>query len=1082
MPRAERAGVGTRPPASPGSGERQPRHAVRLKVFDLSKGMAKIYGGLFISDEKKGVWHTNVEVFGLEYFYMSTICICRSGMGWPGEQQLTDRIDLGTTERTPLEVEAFLRTQQQIFTPDKYDMFKHNCNHFSNLLLRFLNSRMRVPSYILSLPDRVLQTTLGKLLHPFLMAAMDCMKADLRRNADKAELSGEIFFYGGVEPLLDPNDGPTRRFLKQVAREVQRERRTTREKKASSPPPRLLEGAVKGRPAAVVSESSSSLLSPSSPLRCFSSRSSSSRTHSEWPHGADFAGLVRTLQRAPGLVAAVSEASLFHSEDRRPSGGERSFATSFAQTRREREARSADESVLQREGRQSSSAYRWHDGTDELCAASGLAAFLPLPERPSQSEESGERVTWARKADAFAAVAQDGAPAGFARGPVSAQHFSSRAGRCGGVVTAAAEGQREDLDLFRDVADEEEVGRGSHGALSGLSPSRCADSVAQAGRATAHMRQAPPSPVNAPPVRLPRAHDPVSAFAPAPEGDSPPDAASEETSEMWWGCEEEREGGARSTGRQVLSAGEAAERQRGAEADSDAQSEIHRPPRSRSLADDCLIVTEEGRPRWGRAEDWREGREESLRRWSEDVDEDVSHLASGSEGDRRFLGAGSDVESERALTGSSRDQQPTKYLAHKGAGSRSSRNASNQGADTLGWRLSPPPSSRSTHAPSPFVSSSSSSSSVVPYSGTSAPGPWRLHARAQSGEILVVTSPEAAAQRDAWGPEDARDVAEAEERPAVAEEDEGWGLAPQAADPSNRFYFDACGGGSGFAGGAPLDEAESASLLLTSSASDREDEEENEEQDECLQSLRERAGSRFYAETVDGERERGQSFRRGSRGGSRSMSSWASRNKQLSCPLGDAGGEGETGPPESKREEPVDVFAFHEDEAPRNDRADQARRDVLDRRKEEQNLEAEFERLHSSFFTLPSGPESSRSESAAEDVFAGGPSHSDAFCSPSPQRPSGFHSPPSDHYGTALSSPTRSFSFSRRKALRQSSSRSESWYSAMTVTPMRLQSSERTRLRTAALYLGVRQIYEYICILYLVAVSARLIVADNVNP
>ncbi|PHJ14945.1 duf862 domain-containing protein, partial [Cystoisospora suis] len=53
---------------------------------------------------------------------------------------------MGTTDRTPLELEAFLRTQQPIFTPDKYDMFKHNCNHFSDLLLRFLSSRLHVPS------------------------------------------------------------------------------------------------------------------------------------------------------------------------------------------------------------------------------------------------------------------------------------------------------------------------------------------------------------------------------------------------------------------------------------------------------------------------------------------------------------------------------------------------------------------------------------------------------------------------------------------------------------------------------------------------------------------------------------------------------------------------------------------------------------------------------------------------------------------------------------------------------------------------------------------------------------------------
>ena len=42
-------------------------------------------------------------------------------------------------------------------SPQKYDLFHHNCNTFSNEVAQFLTSRP-IPSYITDLPKEVLET------------------------------------------------------------------------------------------------------------------------------------------------------------------------------------------------------------------------------------------------------------------------------------------------------------------------------------------------------------------------------------------------------------------------------------------------------------------------------------------------------------------------------------------------------------------------------------------------------------------------------------------------------------------------------------------------------------------------------------------------------------------------------------------------------------------------------------------------------------------------------------------------------------------------------------------------------------
>ena len=94
------------------------------------------------------MWHTAIVVYGKEYFFGGGgIEWCRPGgtmMGNPGQVE-----DLGETEITEDLFQDYLRTQaQDRFRGDRYDLFRHNCNNFSNETAQFLVGR-GIPQHII---------------------------------------------------------------------------------------------------------------------------------------------------------------------------------------------------------------------------------------------------------------------------------------------------------------------------------------------------------------------------------------------------------------------------------------------------------------------------------------------------------------------------------------------------------------------------------------------------------------------------------------------------------------------------------------------------------------------------------------------------------------------------------------------------------------------------------------------------------------------------------------------------------------------------------------------------------------------
>ncbi|KAI3365537.1 hypothetical protein L3Q82_010611 [Scortum barcoo] len=154
-------------------------YPVKVYIYDLSRGMARqmspVMLGEFLAYGNNlmgyGVLvffrHTGIVVYGKEFFFGGAgISSCLPG---GTVLQVPDSIvDLGSTE-VPVEIfmEYLSSLGESTFRGDKYNLFEHNCNTFSNEVSQFLTGK-KIPSYITDLPSEVMSTPFGQALRPFL--------------------------------------------------------------------------------------------------------------------------------------------------------------------------------------------------------------------------------------------------------------------------------------------------------------------------------------------------------------------------------------------------------------------------------------------------------------------------------------------------------------------------------------------------------------------------------------------------------------------------------------------------------------------------------------------------------------------------------------------------------------------------------------------------------------------------------------------------------------------------------------------------------------------------------------------------
>ncbi|KAI9728359.1 MAG: hypothetical protein M1828_003759 [Chrysothrix sp. TS-e1954] len=143
---------------------------VSLYVYDLTKGLARQMSMQFLGIQLDAVYHTAIVLNNVEYYFGAGIHTT-SPPGSTHHGRPMEVISLGRTDLPADVIEDYLQSLSEIYTPESYDLFVHNCNNFSHDFATFLVGK-GIPEHITSLPRRVLDTPFGQMLKPQLDAAM----------------------------------------------------------------------------------------------------------------------------------------------------------------------------------------------------------------------------------------------------------------------------------------------------------------------------------------------------------------------------------------------------------------------------------------------------------------------------------------------------------------------------------------------------------------------------------------------------------------------------------------------------------------------------------------------------------------------------------------------------------------------------------------------------------------------------------------------------------------------------------------------------------------------------------------------
>lgn len=150
-------------------------HPVVLHVYDLSMGMARGLSRSFLGVEIELIPHTGVVVHGKEYFYGGGIQALppREVVSMFGISPV-QTLDMGTTPKSEMEIREFVRRVRSSYTPESYNLFRHNCNNFSDDFVKFLTGH-GIPQRILDIPGLVLRTPMGGMIE----GMMNSMQANM---------------------------------------------------------------------------------------------------------------------------------------------------------------------------------------------------------------------------------------------------------------------------------------------------------------------------------------------------------------------------------------------------------------------------------------------------------------------------------------------------------------------------------------------------------------------------------------------------------------------------------------------------------------------------------------------------------------------------------------------------------------------------------------------------------------------------------------------------------------------------------------------------------------------------------------
>ncbi|KAI9646898.1 hypothetical protein NHQ30_004898 [Ciborinia camelliae] len=136
---------------------------VQLYIYDLSKGVARNFSAAFMGVQIDAVYHTAVVFGGIEYTYDGGVKTVKPGCTHLGKPMQV--LELGKTDLPMDVILEYLESLKAIYTFEAYDLWKHNCNNFSNDFSTFLVGH-GIPEYITGLPETILNTPFGRMIQP----------------------------------------------------------------------------------------------------------------------------------------------------------------------------------------------------------------------------------------------------------------------------------------------------------------------------------------------------------------------------------------------------------------------------------------------------------------------------------------------------------------------------------------------------------------------------------------------------------------------------------------------------------------------------------------------------------------------------------------------------------------------------------------------------------------------------------------------------------------------------------------------------------------------------------------------------
>lgn len=126
---------------------------VQLYVYDLSKGLARVWSRPLTGIQIDAIYHTSLVLGHTEYFFGNGVK--RKIAGTTHHGQPIEVLYMGHTE-LPMEViDEYVDSLEQVYTEESYDLFLHNCNNFTQDLSMFLLGKVFVSCFLCNCTDKL---------------------------------------------------------------------------------------------------------------------------------------------------------------------------------------------------------------------------------------------------------------------------------------------------------------------------------------------------------------------------------------------------------------------------------------------------------------------------------------------------------------------------------------------------------------------------------------------------------------------------------------------------------------------------------------------------------------------------------------------------------------------------------------------------------------------------------------------------------------------------------------------------------------------------------------------------------------